>query len=392
MDDVAELVLAIARIGRENPGAPQIDRIEPFSHFFDSDGRLDKENLNRRDGGCTRREVILRFLVLSAVLDQGPDIVGLRMLLWNVTNELYRNEVRFLHQPATFFKELGIAIDRILEEHDSVKNLRAEEWARDNQSKANRYNLFLDQSKQVLNYAIFRWGVPLALPLLLDRDETDEDRKPTVLTSYLKSWVSSEQMSRQLKGDPRYGLGKAIGDKACHLFAKWSVSSFGLLNDSTEKWGNLSYESPFDSNAGRVLWRAGFLQRWVPEQEYRAKEVIQADKGKGGLNYIRVTNIRGMKTSNEPSDEIEIAYREICCEHLCSHKRAPQSFEIQRLPNAYLLAYGDGLGMNDFDDGLIYVGTGFCFNHDEPLCSKCPIRNVCAAAKGAANLIEEYRT
>jgi hypothetical protein len=33
-------------------------------------------------------------------------------------------------------------------------------------------------------------------------------------------------MSQELKSNERYGLGKAIGDKACHLFAKWAVSRF----------------------------------------------------------------------------------------------------------------------------------------------------------------------
>ena len=78
---------------------------------------------------------------------------------------------------------------------------------------------------------------------------------------YLKSWRSGEEMSQQLKDNERYGLGKAIGDKACHLFAKMYVSIFNLVKHRSGDtgWTDISYEVPFDSNAGRVLFRAGFF-------------------------------------------------------------------------------------------------------------------------------------
>ena len=95
-------------------------------------------------------------------------------------------------------------------------------------------DLFLDNSKQVLNYAIFRWGVPLVVPLLLERDGSN-------LVEYLEQWPSSEIMSRQLKDHERYGLGKAIGDKAAHLFAKWYVQTLGLVKRSETSWGKLSF-------------------------------------------------------------------------------------------------------------------------------------------------------
>ena len=387
-----ELAMAVARVGQEHRSFPRIQDVEGFAHFFARDGKLDIASLDRRDGGCTRRELLLRFLVLSAVLDQGPDIAGVRALVRQVTNHLYRREVRFLHQPLQFFRELGIAIDNILEEHKSVKASRAAIWAEENQSKAQKYNLFIDNSRQVLNYAVFRWGVPLALPLLLERDEKDEDRKPTVLTAHLKSWASAEEMSQQLKDNERYGLGKAVGDKACHLFAKWCVSSLPLLAENTPNWGPLSYEQPFDSNAGRVLWRTGFLLRFASEKEYADQEAIQKGKGKGGLHHMRVTNIRGMKCTVELPGELRDSYVTVCRDYLCTHSKAPKSIQIQRLPNAYLLAYGKGMSIADFDDGLIHIGTQFCFNHEAPKCPECPIRQLCAGACGEQRLITDYRT
>ncbi|MCX7840967.1 MAG: hypothetical protein N2559_16145, partial [Anaerolineae bacterium] len=241
------LLHTIAEVGRIHPSPPDLQKVEIFRYYFDENNQLIQKLLDERDGACTRRELLLRYLLLNAVLDQGPDTEGVRLLLVQVTNTLYRNEVRFLHQPAEFFRELNIAVNEITSTHDVVKKLRAARWAEANQTNPNKYNLFLDNTKQVLNYAIFRWGVPLAVPLLLTKDEGDEERRPQALLHYLERWQSAEIMSQQIKDHPRYGLGKAIGDKAAHLFAKWMVHSYHLttrLNDPA--WGPFSFEVPFD--------------------------------------------------------------------------------------------------------------------------------------------------
>jgi hypothetical protein len=383
MDDISQLITAIAKIGRENISHPPIFRIEPFAHFFKPNGDLDHENLDKRDGSCTRRELILRFLVLCAVIDQGPDIVGVRRMLIDVTNSLYQKEVRFLHTPLEFFRELGIAIDEILEV-----------WGKENQANPDRYNLFMDNSKQVLNYAVFRWGVPLALPLLLEKDNVADDKRSTVLLDYLESWKSAEEMSRQLKDNERYGLGKAIGDKACHLFAKWMVSSFRLTRRNEKSWGDFSFEVPYDSNAGRVLWRTGYFLKWAGLEDYIRNDVVQPGQGKQGLNYIRVTNIREMGATYEVPPEVQLNYVDIALNHLKSHSRPPRKMEIQRIQHAYLLQQleSTGYGVADFDEGLIYIGTNLCFNHAEPLCTKCPISYLCEGHNSNSALILDYRT
>jgi len=214
-----KLLTTIAEIGREYSAKPDIHLIDPFNHFFDKNKNLILNELDKQDGPWTRRELITRFLLLNAVLDQGPDIEGLRQLLIKVTNELYQREVRILHRPLDFFKELGISIDKICTVHEGIKKVRAPIWAKENQSNPEKYNLFMDNSKQVLNYAVFRWGVPLCVPLILEKDGK-------TLIDYLERCNSAELMSKEIKDNERYGLGKAIGDKAGHLFAKWYVCSF----------------------------------------------------------------------------------------------------------------------------------------------------------------------
>lgn len=121
-DPSAELLLRLAHLGREHPSAPDLKRIEPFEPFFQH-GELDTAQLDKRDGALTRREVLTRFLLLSAVLDQGPDIAGVREMIARVTNALYHDGIRFLHTPQRFFHERGIAIDQLLKQHAAVSAL-----------------------------------------------------------------------------------------------------------------------------------------------------------------------------------------------------------------------------------------------------------------------------
>lgn len=393
-DPVEELIKTIAQVGKKKSSVPALKKIDPLRNFLRPDGKIDYAHLDDRDGACTRREILLRFLVLNAVLDQGPDMTGVRELLTSVTNDMYLREVRFLHKPSAFFDDLGIAIDKILKNHKSIKAARASIWASRNNSNPKKYNLFIDNSRQVLNYAVFRWGVPIALPLLLEKDCEDDNLKPTALVDYLEKWDSAEVMSQELKANERYGLGKAIGDKACHLLAKWMVSSFRLTRRTETSWDDFSYEAPYDSNAGRVLWRSGYLLKWASEKEYIAKEVIQRNKGKGGTDYIRVTNIRGMGASKKIPTRLKHVYDDVVVNHLMTNKRPPRKTEIQRIQHAYLKLISSKIKLTvaDLDEGLMHIGTQYCFNVSNPNCNRCPINRHCEGFKSNRRLITDFRT
>lgn len=186
-----ELLLKIAEIGKQNPNIPLVYNVFPFRHYFDKQNKIIREKLNENDGLGTRREILTRYLFLQAVLDQGPDIEGIRLLLQGATNNLYEKEVRFLHRPLDFFKEIGISVDDILQMHQKVKDIRAVIWAEENKSTPNKYNLFMDNAKQVLGYAVYRWGVPLAVPYLLEKDfKDDSSNEPLdLLVDYLESYL-----------------------------------------------------------------------------------------------------------------------------------------------------------------------------------------------------------
>jgi len=397
IDFIKKLVFRIAKIGHRKKEAPSLIEIEPFKHFFDKGGNLKYDELDFMDGAWTRREILTRFLLLSVVLDQGPDIPGVRELLKNVTNALYRKEIRIFHRPLDFFRELNISIDEILDKHNSVKKLRAKIWAKLNNSNPSKYNLFFAQSprgivsiNQVLDYGIHRWGVPLCVPLLLEKD-LGEEESAQPLVEYLESFKSSEIMSKQLKNHERYGLGSAIGDKACHLFVKWYIHTFNLSSKRDDGWSKWSFEVPFDSNAGRVLFRAGFFTSLADLEDYEDWKVIQKGEGKGKTHYLRVTNIRGKEVQKDIDDEEIIKnYYDVVLNHLKIRKRPPTKIEIQQIPNAILLNSKFGIG--DFDDGLIYIGTKFCFNHSKPNCINCPLNDLCLGKNKKPELIRNYTT
>ena len=390
---ILNLVRAVAEQGKRRPRPPVLGELEVFGHFFEDDGKFAFSRLDERDGSCTRRELILRFLVLCAVIDQGPDMHGVRRLLIDVTNSLYRKEIRFLHTPISFFKELNISIDDVLANHASIKQLRAEEWAKVNQTNPEKYNLFMDGTRQVLDYVVSRWGVPLALPLVLEKRSPDDGRA-TALIDYLERYESAEAMSIGLKSDEQYGLGKAIGNKACHLFAKWMVSSFKLARNKGKSWGNFSYEVPYDSNAGRVLWRTGYFLNWAREEKYENRKVIQAGAGKEGKHYIRVTNIRGMGVEADVSENFKSCYDDVVINHLKVNRKSPRKIQIQRVQHVYLLGMYDKTGLSpaDFDEGLMHIGVKYCFNHSSPNCGECPINRHCEGYNDNPDLIHNYRT
>ena len=389
---ITELLVKIAEVGRQNPTPPLIGKLFPFRHYFDRNGTLLHDELSENDGLWTRREILTRFLFLQAVLDQGTHIEGIRHFLAEVTNSLYEQEIRFLHKPVDFFRELGISVDELIQKHESIKKIYAPDWARENQTNASKFNLMRidkNDSKQVLNYAVHRWGVPLAVPYLLEKDlQKCGKTSNEPLVEHLEKFTSAEAMSQQMKDDERYGLGKAIGDKAAHLFAKWYVHSFGLAKRNDDTWSKNSYELPLDSNVGRVFLRTGVLLKLATMQDYQKADIIQLGGGKKGTHYLRVTNIRGVKpTLITPDSELGVRYLEVMKSHFGQRKRI---IEIQRLPNALLIDTDYAIG--DLDDGIVHIGTTYCRNHEKPNCEECPINKLCEGYQKHSEWINDYRT
>lgn len=426
---VKNLIFKISEIGRNNPNPPMISDIFPFRHYFEN-GELNHEKLSENDGLWTRREILTRYLLLRAVLEQGFVKIGKLQLLHNVINNLYEKEVRILHKPLDFFKEIGISVDVILENHALINFKRILNWTIENHSIPINYSPIMDNSKQVLNYAIYRWGIPLTLPYLLEKDLHKENKQSSEpLVDFLESFGSAEKMSQAIRYNERYGLGKAISDNTAHRFAKWYVQTFALSRRIDKTWSKLSYELPFNRNVGRVLFRTGFfseiphlsdLKNWrfigeyggirgrmrhmVPnlqeqqvqtfntfdnnEQQYWDNEGqrywdngIQQYWNNEGQQYLNndvqqywdngVQRYFNNKGQQHWDNDREQYYLNIIRQYFGSRKR---SIQIQQIPNAFLDNSDYGIG--DLDDGITYIATKFC-RGEVPLCEQCPIKDFC---------------
>jgi hypothetical protein len=64
------------------------------------------------------------------------------------------------------------------------------------------------------------------------------------------------------------------------------------------------------------LWRTGFFLSFAEEQDYIKKEVVQKGNAKGGLDYLRITNIRGMKSDVKLGNDIWENYIDLSQNHL----------------------------------------------------------------------------
>ncbi|MEO0099097.1 MAG: hypothetical protein ABIK94_05880, partial [candidate division WOR-3 bacterium] len=81
-----ELIIKIAEIGWRYSLPPSLKEVFPFEHYFDNEGNLIRKDLDKKDGPWTRRELLARYLLVNAVLDQGPDMKGVSLLLKEVVN------------------------------------------------------------------------------------------------------------------------------------------------------------------------------------------------------------------------------------------------------------------------------------------------------------------
>lgn len=84
--DAFQMIHEAEKIGENHPIRPDVEEVD----------MVYLEN----------KEAVARYLLLNAVLDQDPDITGVRMLLKRVMNRLYQEGFDILDVPNSFFAHL----------------------------------------------------------------------------------------------------------------------------------------------------------------------------------------------------------------------------------------------------------------------------------------------
>lgn len=329
--------------------------------------RISKKIENSKQLDSSDKELLTNFLYLNAVMDQGRDSLGVKELLIRVTNEAYSNNIRFLHNPDNFFKNPRFFTETLSDEHKQVKQYRSKVLM------ISGYSLF---GTKINPYTMYRWGtVMLCLKKLYEDNKT--------LLSYIMGARRANSITDLIRNDDEYGLGNAIGFKACKLLTKWIIHTFPIIESTDPKWDQNSYEIPLDSNVGGVFMRSGLLFLFTNAKElWESRCWIKQNNGRVNLSAQRLNDLKITKNTAIENELNEILKR-------WSLRRR----NLMKALNAFILKLNKRnikATIGQLDDGFIYIGRNFCKRESKPLCNKCPLKNLCLANKKEHLLKTQY--
>lgn len=355
-----EIVKIIAETGRKNFGLHDLSKCEVFKNINE---KIKKQKKLTKE----EKEILVNFLYLNAVMDQGRDPEGVKQLLIRVTNKAYKEGVGFLHDPNQFFKNPRFFTKTLKEEHEKVKEARARI-----SGLGSRYNLF---DTKINPYTMHRWGT-----VMLCLKKLYEDKK--TLLSFILEAGRADNISNYIREDNDYGLGNAIGHKASRLLIKWIIHTFRIIEEANLRWGPNSYEIPLDSNVGRIFMRSGLLFLFADEDQlWKSRCWIEQPNGKINLSAQRLNELR------IPEDTpIENELQEVLRSWGVRKRNLIKSL------NAFVLKLnkkGIKATVGQLDDGFMHVGQSFCRN-DKTICDKCPLNKICLANNKEPLLKTQY--
>lgn len=355
-----QIIKIIAETGIKNFAAHDVSECEIFKNTVKEIKKAGKLPNNKS-------EILTNFLYLNAVMDQGRDPEGVKMLLTQVTNSAYKAGIEFLHNPNHFFENLVFFTRALREKHEEIKKIRAEI-----SGLGSRYNLF---DTRINPYTMHRWGtVMLCLKKLYEDDKT--------LLSFMLESGRADNIADYIRNDTDYGLGNAIGYKAARLLIKWIIHTFPIIRKDDLRWGPNSYEIPLDSNVGRVFMRSGILFLFVNEDSlWKSKCWIEQPNGKVNLSAQRLNELR-ISESTPMKSEIQEVLK----------SWGVRKRNIMKSLNAFILKLnkkGIKISMGQVDDGFMHIGQNFCKN-DKAICDKCPLNKLCLANNKEPLLKTQY--
>jgi len=355
-----EIVKIIAETGSKNFGIHDVSKCEVLKNIAK---KIKKgESLSNYE-----KELLTNFLYLNAVMDQGRDPEGVKLLLIRVTNKAYVNGIKFLYDPNQFFKNPKIFTEILREEHEKVKSVRA-----GISGLGSRYNLF---DTKINPYTMHRWGtVMLCLKKLYEDNKT--------LLSFMLEAGRADNIADYIRNDTDYGLGNAIGHKASRLLVKWIIHTFLIIEKTDLRWGPNSYEIPLDSNVGRIFMRSGLLFLFTTEDElWKSRCWIEQPNRKINLSAQRLNELRipdGLPIENELQEVLR--------------SWGVRKRNLIKSLNAFILKLnkkGIKATIGQLDDGFMHIGQNFCKN-DKTICNKCPLNKICLANNKEQLLKTQY--
>lgn len=194
-------------------------------------------------------------------------------------------------------------------------------------------------------------------------------------------------MARRLRNDPISGLGHAMGDKACDLFAKWAIGTFRLSEGLDVPWQAADCPLPMDQRVGRVMIRSGFMDelfgvvRTMSVQSHgftpRGKQPrpSEGEPLPGGTWHLTVMNFRRNAAVRDPAlkNIFSKAFRK---DGLVVRRFGPQDAvsAVSRIVAAEVSADFSPVILDDFMMRVAEVCTD-----EAPRCHECALQEGCQA-------------
>lgn len=368
---------ALIGMNQEDPQAPG------WQTYLDSPSRLNSV--------ITNRELLLRYLLSRAIIDQGADVVGVEMRHTAILEAAYGSSppLLLLHEPGALSARYPYLPEAAARAEAEVTRVRAPIWAaRSARRQRGTYTPYNAPAGRYSHWFLAaRFYPALLLALAVEGGLTEivfclggRDERPI-------------EMARRLRNDVSYGLGYCLGDKAADLFPKWVVGTFRLTPAHTKLWVPADTVIPMDQRIGRLIMRTGLMDEFFgvarlldkPMVDYRGTGTRANGQGLvAAPHYLTVRDFR--RRARVPAGHarawLNAAWHEF-------HAARPPAWDPQEVVSVLCRTLSGHLGREftpvHLDDAFMAAGELAC-SDELPTCTACPFGTACQANSGVAAL------
>ena len=384
--------------------------INPESDTWDHD----MQSSNRINVSITNREVLLRFLLSKAIVDQGSDTPGVQQWFNELVSKCYNKNIQFFHFPVHFVERYAEVLEIAHSAAVQITENRAKEWASMQPNrKEGIYTPFNVDGMRGGKYT--HWFTASRLfPAVLKSSAVSGGLTHILFEAGPPNERPLDMARERLRNDHRYGLGYGIGEKAADLFVKWAIGCLNLTPKEIRDWRPTEAVIPMDQRIGRVMMRCGFMEEFFDTELHIRKyldkgdepmfekneDVVLPEKGlPDGELFLWVRQFRRKgrtihrneeKTRSDAHNWCREAWRENY-NTKPPRKMDPQTI-VQLLCKTITTHNDILLSAAHIDDFFFDLAEDYC--HDKnPRCGECTIKDVCLAnTVNGMEILKKYIT
>jgi hypothetical protein len=359
----------------------------------------------------TNREVLLRFLLAKAIVDQGSDTPGVQLWFQQTVTKCYEKGIYFLHFPNLFVERYPEVLDIAHNAAIEVTANRGEVWANMQPGrKIGHYTPFNVDGMRGGKYT--HWFTSSRLfPAVMMALASPGGLTEIIFHLGPENERPLDFARNRLRKDKKYGLGFGIGDKAADLFVKWAIGCLDLTPKEERDWRPTEAVIPMDQRIGRVMMRCGFMEEFfdtkaLVESGLKRKPpmFVFNDRVSGNDELQRSSNglldtelflwVREFRRKGRVSNDVALNWCKTAWAHFYEGRTPPMDPQtvVQLLCKSITSEKKIMFSAAHLDDFFFDLAEDYC--HDKnPICSKCPINDVCLAnTVNGMDVLKKYIT